>query len=391
MRNAIWDVYKTMNVPVKKATAAQTAEAEQTPAVQAAKAEVAVLTERYEALRRRYDAAMPHGAIAMRDVAPQDSAIHIRGEDTQLGEIVPRGFLSVIQDADTPRVNPQQSGRLELAQWIASPRHPLTARVMVNRVWQHLFGAGLVETPDDFGKTGQEPANPALLDHLAQHFIAHRWSVKALIREIMQSRVYQLGTAHDAHALEVDPGNRLHWRMNRRRLDSDAIRDSIRHISGELDLRRPAPVFPPTLDDDRVKSLELDAHFAPSRHARTVYQPVLRANIPEDWSVFDFPDPELVTGRRTTTTVPTQALYMMNSPFIVDQSRKTAGKIAARASDSDTFVTTAFTQILNRAPATDERQAAAAFLQSLGGPAEPKAAAALCQTLFASAEFRYIY
>ena len=179
--------------------------------------------------------------------------------------------------------------------------------------------------------------------------------------------------------------------MNRRRLDSDAIRDSIRHISGELDLRRPAPVIPATLDDDRVKSLELKSHFAPSQHARTIYQPVLRANIPEDWSVFDFPDPELVTGRRTTTTVPTQALYLMNSPFIVKQSRRTAGIPIAHASSGDAVVTAAFGRILNRAPAPDERQAAIAFLQSLGGPSDSKAAAALCQTLFASAEFRYLY
>ena len=148
----------------------------------------------------------------------------------------------VLTTPQTAPVNPAQSGGLQLAEWIASARHPLTARVMVNRIWQHLFGVGLVETPDDFGKTGQPPSDPALLDHLASRFIAHGWSVKKLIAEIMSSRVYQLGTGHDAKAFEVDPANRLHWRMNRRRLDSDALLDSIRAISGELTYRAAAPL-----------------------------------------------------------------------------------------------------------------------------------------------------
>ena len=140
-------------------------------------------------------------------------------------------------------MNPKQSGRLELAEWLVSPEHPLTARVMVNRVWQHLFGEGIVPSPDDFGKNGQPPANAALLDYLAHRFMAQGWSVKQLITEIMNSRVYQLSTAHDAAAYEVDPANRLHWHMNHRRLDADAIRDSLQFISGELILS-PPPLAP---------------------------------------------------------------------------------------------------------------------------------------------------
>ena len=137
--------------------------------------------------------------------------------------MVPRGFPVVLTSPTTPQANRSQSGRLELATWIASKDNPLTARVMVNRIWQHLIGVGIVESCDDFGKTGQTPANAALLDHLAQRFIAGGWSVKQLISEITNSRVYQLGTAHDAQAYEVDPANRLNWRANRRRLDARGI------------------------------------------------------------------------------------------------------------------------------------------------------------------------
>ena len=160
---------------------------------------------------------------------------------------------------------------------------------MVNRIWQHLFGIGLVETPDDFGKTGQPPSNPALLDHLASRFIAHGWSVKKLIAEIMSSRVYQLGTAHDAKAHEIDPANRLHWRMNRRRLDSDALLDAIRAISGDLVFERPAPAFPGAPNDNRVKSMDFKAWCAPTVNHRTIYQPLLRDRVPDEWSMFDFP------------------------------------------------------------------------------------------------------
>ena len=349
--------------------------------------------KRYEELRERYDAAMPHTVMGLRDVKPADCAVHIRGEDTQLGEVVPRGFPQVLVNAKTKPVNPEQSGRLELAAWIASPENPLTARVMVNRIWQHLFGAGIVETPDDFGKTGQTPSNPALLDHLAGRFIAHDWSVKKMIAEIMQSHVYQIGTAHDEKGVEVDPANRLHWRMNRRRLDSDAIMDAVRSISGELVMQRPAPVIPATERDDRVKSMDLKAWFAPTRNHRTIYQPILRDYVPDEWSLFDFPDPELVTGRRGITTVPTQALFLMNSPFIVEQSAKTARRLGALSSDSAVIVQRAHGMILNRAPSDEELRGGVEFLKNFASSSSENASAlaALCQTLFASAEFRYLY
>jgi cytochrome c553 len=361
------------------------------PEVQAQSKIVSDLEAKLAATTRRYETALPEAAMAMRDIRPADVAVHIRGEDAQLGEIAPRGFPQVLTTATTKPVNRAQSGRLELAQWIASAQHPLTARVMVNRIWQQLFGTGIVETPDDFGKTGQPPNNAALLDHLAQRFIAHGWSVKKMIAEIMQSRVYQLGTAHDAKAFELDPANRLHWRMDRRRLDSDAINDAIRQIGGTLVLTRPAPQIPPLIDDDRVKTMNLRAWRATTTAHRTIYQPVLRDYIPDDWSVFDFPDPELVTGKRGVTTVPTQALYLMNSPFIVEQSKQTAAKLMTRASGTDALIRDAYALILNRAPTPDEAGDASAMLASFVTTTPTAAVAALCQTLFATAEFRYLY
>ena len=394
LRDERWRVLGTMKIPIKNTTAAQDELVDQQPSVQALQQEAREQEARYRAAVERYDAGLAHAAMAMRDVQPADVPIHVRGEDSQLGEIVPRGFPEVLRFASAKPFCHEQSGRLELAQWIASSDNPLTARVMANRVWQHLFGRGIVETPDDFGHTGQPPSNPALLDHLAQRLIAHDWSIKKLIREIMLSRIYQLSSRHDAKAMEVDPANRLHWRMSRRRLDSDAIFDAIRQISGELVLERPAAVIPPTPDDDRVKSMDLKSWFARTVRYRTIYQPVLRDQIPEDWRLFDFPDPELVTGQRNITTVPTQALYLMNSPFIVEHSAKTAKRLLASGENKDQIVTNAYELILNRPPTKEEWRDADKFFESFAGSdgnPSVQAVAALCQALFASAEFRYLY
>lgn len=371
------------------------------PDIIAMKANADQLQATYDTLTERFNAALPHSASAMRDVPkPADCAIHIRGEESQLGEVVPRGFPAVLTTATTPKVNPQQSGRIELAQWITSSENPLTARVMVNRIWQYLFGAGIVESSDDFGKTGQPPSNAALLDHLAQRFIAHRWSVKAMIREIMSSHVYQLSAAHDSAAYEIDPANRLHWRMNRRRLDADAIRDSLLQVSGQLVLDPPQPQIHPRGKDTRIKTMDsggMAKLFGPTDRHRTVYRPIMHEIVPADLSVFDFPEPELVTGRRSITTVPTQALYMMNSDLVVNHSQKTAERLLAGSSDDRDRVRQAYRLMLGRDSTEEETAEVIAFISAYP-PAAPDdknrelaAWSALCQTLFASAEFRYLY
>ncbi|QDU25302.1 Planctomycete cytochrome C [Anatilimnocola aggregata] len=366
---------------------------ESQPAIQKLRAELKLLEERLEELRRRYTAALPHTIMGMRESTPTDCAIHIRGEDTQLGPVVPRGFPQVLVRGKQAQLPVDQSGRLQLAQWMADPNHPLTARVMVNRTWQQLFGIGLVETPDDFGYTGQPPSNPELLDYLAHRFITHGWSLKTLIAEIMQSRAYQLNTTYDAKSFELDPNNRLLWRSNRRRLDSDALFDAIRQISNDLVLTRPEPVIPPMPDDDRVKSMDLKEWFLPTARHRTIYQPVLRDHIPEDWKLFDFPDPELVTGIRSVTTVPTQSLHLMNSPFIATHAKQTAAIVIQEGGDDAAIIRSAYLRILNRSPGEDEIKDAKAFLIEFRAADADKqsAVAALCQSLFASAEFVYLH
>jgi hypothetical protein len=372
------------------------------PGVREAEAELAARLAQPDPLRQRYNASLAASAMAVRDATPVDSPVHIRGDDRQPGEVVPRGFLSVLTTAATPRVNAAHSGRLELAHWIASADNPLTSRVMVNRVWQNLFGRGLVETPDDFGKTGQPPSHPELLDHLARRFTAaHAWSVKKLIREIMTSRVYQLGTAHDAEAYERDSANRLHWRRSRRRLDAEAIRDALLFIGGELDLRPPPARFPTLENDDRADRTRTWVErgwLAAAPNHRSVYLPLLRGHLPEDLLVFDFPRPDQVVGRRAVTTVPTQALYMMNSPFVVERCRGMARRVlSAPRLDDAARVEEAFALILNRPPAPDESRQALASLRRFaddaeGGAGDPVAGwAALCQALCATAEFRYLY
>ena len=337
---------------------------------------------------------LPFLASAMKDAEkPADCAVRIRGEESQLGEVVPRGFPAVFTTPTTPKVNRSQSGRLELAAWITGKDNPLTARVMVNRIWQHLMGAGIVESCDDFGKTGQTPANAALLDHLAQRFIASGWSVKQLIRDITSSRVYQLGTAHDAKAYEADPANRLNWRANRRRLDANALRDSLLAVSGRLVLT-PPPLESQIhlrVEDSRTKSTDIAKVLAPTERHRTIFRPIMHENVPADLSVFDFPEPEMVTGRRSVTTVPTQALFLMNSPLIVEHARHTARRVAGLGKDTSSRIETAYQLILARAPSDGERGDAATFLTGFPGDKEDEALAAYCQTLFASAEFRYLY
>jgi hypothetical protein len=273
-----------------------------------------------------------------------------------------------------------------------SPEHPLTARVIVNRVWQHLFGEGIVSSSDDFGKNGQPPSNPALLDYLARRFMTTGWSVKQLITEIMNSRVYQLSTAHDAAAYEIDPANRLLWHMNHRRLDADAIRDSLQFVSGELILTPPQLAPRERIHDPRIKSASPAEILKPTEKHRSVYRAIMHEIVPDDLAVFDFPEPELLTGRRGITTVPTQALYMMNSPFVVEHAKKAAERVMKLADDDAARAAAAY-QLMFARKATDEEVAdGTAFLRNYPDNKEPLAAwTAYCQTLFASAEFRYLY
>ena len=290
---------------------------------------------RQEVKRLKGDSPRPPMAEAVRDhVTPedcQDCCINLGGNAHALGERVPRGFIRVISSGPPPTIGTGQSGRLQLARWIASSRNPLTARVMVNRIWRHLFGSGLVRTMDYFGAMGDRPSHPELLDYLAVEFMEDGWSIKSTIRRIMLSHVYQLGNRLDNAAYTKDTDNRLLWRMNRQRLDSEAIRDSILLVSGDLDRQRGGRTLPSaTHVEDRKCYKVAEVVSKEVLRRRAIYLPIFRKEIPETMdmlNMFDFADPGSVTGDRAETVVPTQSLYLMNSSFMWEQSRKTAQRI----------------------------------------------------------------
>jgi mono/diheme cytochrome c family protein len=254
----------------------------------------------------------PPRAMAMVD-APQPVKPHvfIRGNPGRPGEEVPRRFLAVLS-AGNPQPFKNGSGRMELARAIASKDNPLTARVMVNRVWNLHFGAGLVRTPADFGTKGEAPTNPELLDYLATRFVQDGWSIKKLHRLIMLSSAYQQTSDDRPEAARIDPENRLVWRMNRRRLDFEAFRDSLLAAAGPLD---------PTMFG---RPVELTT--APYAKRRAVYGFIDRQNLPGVFRTFDFATPDTTSAQRHVTTVPQQALFMMNSPFVVEEARALVAK-----------------------------------------------------------------
>ena len=282
---------------------------------------------------------------------PRDARILTRGELTRPGDPVPRGFLQILNSPTAPSAPAiaHGSGRRELADAIASPANPLTARVMVNRIWLHLFGRGLVPTPDNFGTTGQPPTHPALLDHLAQQFIAHGWSVKKLIREIVLSRTYQLGAAYDPINYAADPDNTWHWRMSPRRLDAEAIRDSLLAVSGRLELTPPRG-SQVAASEGPVQTLQRFNLLDPDRAVRSIYLPILRDLVPDSLAVFDFAEPSLVVGDREDTTVPAQALFLMNSPFATRTAEAFADRLLARSPSGPERIRLAYQLAFGRPP-----------------------------------------
>jgi hypothetical protein len=320
----------------------------------------------------------------------EDCCIRIRGVVNNLGESVPRGFLPVATLSKAPAIPADQSGRLQLAQWLTDPSHPLTSRVYVNRVWHHLFGAGLVRTTDNFGVTGEAPAHPELLDHLARRFMAEGWSTRKLVRSIVLSRTYRQSTAADPRAVAADPDNRLLSHANRRRLDAEAIRDSILALSGKLDLS----VGGSTINDPSVLTIKGDMpteyDFVFTDFRRGVYTPAFRNRTLELYEAFDFADPNSVVGKRNISTVAPQALYMLNSPFVMQQARFAAEAALARADRTDAQrIDAAFRAALARPPTDSERAIAAAALQSSGDRTE--AWARFHQALIGCIDFRYLH
>jgi len=333
---------------------------------------------------------------------PENCRINIRGEVDDLGPESQRGFVRVLTYPNSPDVNPKQSGRLQLAMWMTKKENPLTARVMANRVWSHLFGRGIVSTVDNFGALGEPPTNQPLLDYLAIRLMKDGWSVKKLIREVMLSRAYQLSSEHSDANYAADPDNALVWRMNRRRLEAEAIRDAVLYVAGNLDLKRPEGSLTQTITGGEIGRQAKTAGLLQDVTFRSAYLPMVRGLVPDFLNLFDVADPELVSGQRDVTTVAPQALYMMNSPVVLTQSEAMAKRLLSesRLVDDAQRVDYAFRLALGRSPEKQQQADVLAFVNNyeITLPASTKPEArrleawtTVCQTLMASAEFRYVY
>jgi hypothetical protein len=373
------------------------------------------------ALERERDACLSDApepielALAVADDKPVDLPIHLRGSHLKLApDPVPRGFVEIIAHANpSPTIPADRSGRLEFAQWLVAPSNPLTARVLVNRVWQAHFGEGLVRTPDNFGLRGDLPSHPELLDWLATQFVQSGWDLKALHRLILRSAVYQQASQRGAPlgstqplpgsptaATEtpapavVDPDNRLLSFFPRRRLEAEMIRDALLQTSGRLD-----PTLGGTLvnwkNDEYTPGDDVSARSV----RRTLYLPVVRDRVYDALTLFDFANPSVTTAKRVPTVVAQQALFFLNSPLVRDAAAALADSIQARGElEPPQRIREAYRRILTREPSSAEHARAQVFLAHL--PPAPKGAspektpetqalAALCQTLFASNEFVY--
>lgn len=326
-----------------------------------------------------------------------DVRVNIRGEVSDLGDVVPRGYVRVITTPAAPDVNRSQSGRLQLAAWMTSDNNPLTARVLANRVWQHLFGRGIVETVDNFGAMGELPTHPELLDYLAHRVTENDWSIKQFIREIVLTRTYALSSEHDEASYSIDPDNKFVWRMSRKRLEAEVIRDCLLAASGELNLQRPVASPVAKLPAGEFgRGLKVDVLGADSKH-RSVYMPIVRGMLPDVLTVFDVADPEMVVGQRDVTTVATQALFMMNSPMVASASKRTATLLVNQSGlDNTARANLAFERVLSRQPTAAELTKVLEYVESCTAASNTAAAQEAAWTdivhaLFSTAEFRLTY
>ena len=277
----------------------------------------------------------PFAMAVKEDPEPSDSAVRIRGIESRKGEIVPRGFIQVATLGDAPIIPEDESGRRQLAEWIVSPDNPLAARVMANRIWSWLFGAGIARSVDNLGTTGELPSHPELLDYLALRLHEHNWSIKSMIKEILLSRTWQLSSQVDPKAEESDPDNRLLTHYPLRRLDAEQLRDAILAVNGEIDLTLYGPNIEGAgaidANSARAQQIEYNYVFKDKRRSPGVYTPAFRVKRNELFEVFDFGNVNFTMGQRNVSTVALQALYMLNNPFVIEQS-KTRRRTAAERS-----------------------------------------------------------
>ena len=372
---------------------------------------------------------------------PVDAKLLERGEVDQAKDSVPRGFLTVLAPGDAGQTFKQGSGRLELAMAIASPDNPLTARVYVNSMWTWMFGRGIVSSPDNFGSSGQAPSHPALLDSLAVSFVEDGWSTKKLLKRLCLSRAYRMSSDANAANQKIDPEGIKLWRMPKRRLEAEAVRDAMLSVAGTLQATPPV-ASPVNTIEGIIRGEEFLRVIEKDQPIRSVYLPILRDHVPHALEVFDFAEPSFVTGDREETNVASQALYLMNDPDVQRQALAMADRVLAQTGSDDAKIAFAFELAFGRRPSGTEGTAVRSFIETFmrtpskkpegpnrpeprnprdrrrarpgadgGGPgsvgggragaggnaaagpeldARRAAYAAFCQSLFMSAEFRYV-
>lgn len=340
----------------------------------------------------------PDMACGVQDAAKEEAVkqrLFIRGDYGALGEETPKSYPQILTKGGDIAPPESGSGRLELANWIAAKSNPLTARVMANRIWQRHFGEGIVRTPDNFGKMGERPTHPELLDYLAARFTENNWSIKKLHREILLTAAYQMSSSPSAEALEKDPENRLFSRFVRRRLDVEEIRDGLLAIDGTLDYEM-GGTLQSGFGTDGENSQDRLSVNPDKLKRRTVYVPLRRANLPALLNLFDFGDATTTTGRRAVTNVAPQALFMLNSEFLSERSANLAAQLLKEKSASPADrLEAAYVRTVNRKPAADETDAGLTYLANYqkkypGDKAETAAWQSLVRALMASNDFIYV-
>ncbi len=337
-----------------------------------------------------------------------DEAIRLAGKFDAPGEKVARGFLQVLSDDNGVKIDASHSGRVELARWLtnAGARSGwLTARVQANRIWHHLIGRGLVRTVDNFGRTGEAPSHPELLDHLALQLMDDGWSFKRLIRRIVLSRTFAQSSKYDSISDDRDPENRFLWRAHRRRLDPESLRDAMLWAAGTLDLA-PADSTVSYLGDQATAVGRNDVRRRTDFNCRSVFLPVIRNDLPELFDVFDFANPHVSTGERPKTTVPTQGLFMLNDSMVMAAAEATAKRILAETASQpiDTRIDRMYQLIVGAQPTDNERQALRSYLEQqsarlkssagesndAGHDTDVRALALACHAVFASSRFQFL-
>jgi hypothetical protein len=363
---------------------------EKPPPLVAPAAAPAVLEADQQAEIERLEQRIPESAFAMiaKDESPHDVPLHIRGSHLNLGEKVPRHFLQLIAGEKQAPVE-HGSGRLELARWMADPDNPLTARVMVNRIWQHHFGQGIVRSADNFGKLGEAPSHPELIDWLAAEFMDRGWSIKEMHRLMVLSSAYRMSSQTSPEAAKAGPRNAVLHHMPVRRLEAEAIRDSILFVAGKLDPAMYGPGVTPHVSKyqegrGKPKSGPLDGNGR-----RSIYIQVRRNFLTPMFLAFDYPLPVSTIGSRGVSTVPSQALMMMNNEFVAQQAANWAARTLAAESEGARRVAILFVDAYGRPPEDWETREALEFVSSRTG-GEKQAWTDLCHVLLNAAEFVYV-